>query len=95
MEISKRNGRVILTYEEDGSEWLFTGFVEKSGYRYMRLLPIERSSTWPAIDAKEFAVELDDDDYTRMVEALNYHFPAGRAWTSPDLHQATLDAFTR
>lgn len=94
MECSVKNGQVILTYEEDSSQWMLAGFIEKYGSQYMRLYPIEPGATWPKPDAEANEVALSDEEYAWMLEGLKENFPLGeRVWFRPDPLQRRLDDF--
>jgi hypothetical protein len=94
MECSVKNGQVILTYEEDGSKWMFAGFLEKNGFHYMKLYPLEPGASWPSPDAEKFEVELSEDEYVLMLDELKENFPLeNRVWVRPDPLQRRLDDF--
>jgi hypothetical protein len=71
MEWDKDGKRMVMTYDMDGSKWVFRGFVEKDGEHYMILEPHEETlATDPNWDSR-YEVHLPEGDYIELKQAVD------------------------
>jgi hypothetical protein len=75
MELEYDGKQIIITYEEDGSKWLFMGFLRQVGKYYLIIAPFA-STNQPEAAIQKYRVPLTREEYvqwkTEIVELTGY-----------------------